>query len=469
MSSDLQGLVLPKKFDISKHAIEKIEKFNKDTIELLIPLPVVANLYVLSIVATLSIALSHLLKNKCDVKITFLLLTEQTNHSNYINGNIKKHLKTVMNHKHLFAMTENLRTAEFKSLINLILLSLSQIDGMCKGKENVMKEMILSKVHYCDIDEYIETVKILPKTDELKEQNIKSEIDEYLKLFIQRSFLFSWDEISKNDDYDKRFKKLLAQKLGLWIQYSNINKNDNNKTICLSTETNSLLLTLKNDKKVKLENGNHLMDQFMECEKNDNQKLEIYGKGYSNCLFNQLSSIIKHCENDNLSSKKILFVNDDLSGVLNVNSDNFVLLGYQNPINQMVVERMGGTILTFVTPTSKYINNARNFVHCIDEFYFSGLFPKFSSKLFKTFTNIENIPYIKSDMAIAEDSDISVDKYSLVYRKTAFTKHTYPPIEAVAQKRRENIQNVQKDFLGLINGGFLTVQNNTMAELKLLL
>jgi len=469
----IQREIKVKPFNVTSDTLEKINEWDAEKIDLVVPLPIVANLYVLSIIASLSIVLSRLLKNNCDVEITFLLLTEQTNHSKMINNDIKKHIKSITNHDNSFALTENIRTAEFKSLINIILLSLAEIKS-----EGI--EMISSKVTYIDIDVYIEQ-----NIDQLKIGKLDDKkIDEYLKTFIQNSFLFIWDEIPGNYEVDKRFKNSLKLKLDTlkldtsWIQNATIKKIDNDNTIKLSSsnEEDILLLSLNNDdKKVRLKMGDIEIDNFMKGEKNDELKLEMYGEGYCNCYFNQLLSIISHLKKIDDSKrpnrKKIVCINDDLSDIFNVDldSDNLVLLSYPNPIQQKTFEKMDENIPVFVTVTSKYINCDTNYANYIDEFHFSELIIKLNSELFKSVVDIRS-EYAKK---IGRD-DYTEDEIAQNYfeHRMGTLKNMQEPINETLKQASDRFDQMRKSRIKLVevvNNGFLKIQNDTVAELKYLL
>ncbi len=110
-------------------------------------------------------------------------------------------------------------------------------------------------------------------------------------------FLFSWDEILGNDSVRLDF---LKQKFSIdWIKTAKIEKTDD-RTIIVSTEKNSLLLKLNNEKtKLNLEIDDGRTDEFI--TKTENNKLNIYKEikvvyysgskyicyydrcGYSNC------------------------------------------------------------------------------------------------------------------------------------------------------------------------------------------
>lgn len=471
----IQREIKVKPFNVAQKTKEKLNEWGAEKIDLLVPLPIVANLYVLSIFATLSIVLSHLLKNKCDVEITFLLLAEQTNHSKIINNDIKKHIKSITNHKNSFALTENIRTAEFKSLINIILLSLVEI-------KNGGTEMISSKVTYIDIDAYIKQEIIQSKIGKLDDKSI----DEYLKTFIQNSFLFIWDKIPGNDEDNKRFKNLLKLKLDAlkldasWIQKATIRKIDNDNTIKLSSSntTDILLLRLNNDdKKVRLIMGDTEIDNFMKGEKNDELELEMYGEGYCNCYFNQLLSIIDHLKEINNSKrpnrKKILCINDDLSDIFNVDldSDNLVLLSYPNPIQQKTFKKMDENIPVFATVTSEYFNCESKYANYIDEFHFSELIINLNSKLFESDVNIrtEYIKQIGIDDEKLTEHEIAQQYFE--YRRDTL-KNMQKPVSETLKQSTDKYDKICKSRIKLIevvNNGFLKVQNDTVAELKYLL
>lgn len=379
----LERMVESKQFYVD---LKSINNWKNEEVELIAPLPIVSNIYVLSVLATVSEVLSRLLKNNCGVKIIFLLLTERTKNSSYIRDAIELHIKTIMDKEDIFTLTEDVRTTEFESLINIILISLAEIEDKKDGKKNTMKEMILSKVDYFNIVTYIE--EHIPKVD------------------------------------------VPTQKI--------------------------------EDAKQRIE-APYLKDFLFESSTN------------SESLFVQLLSMINYFRNS--EKKKILCINKDIKPAFDgSNPDHFVVLDYPNPINKKVIKRTGDMIPTFITATSKYINDTgdseflkqlgaknisdedlpSNFQYCIDEYHFSGLLSKLKSLLFKSGLSIH-------DMSKYEDDR----------EKTLDLLKSEQPSESeyvqIAPRLFEEMKKNQRELLELINDGFLSVQNNTMAELKYLL
>jgi flagellar biosynthesis protein FlhG len=91
---------------------------------------------------------------------------------------------------------------------------------------------------------------------------------------IERSYLFSWDEIPGNDS--ERFIEFLIEKFGIdWVKIARIEKIDDNKTIRVSTEKKSLSLRLNDGKtKVNLQIDDGRADEFV--VKTKNGKLNVY-------------------------------------------------------------------------------------------------------------------------------------------------------------------------------------------------
>ena len=385
----LERLVEPKPFSVD---LKNIDNWKNEEVELIAPLPIVSNIYVLSVLATLSKVLSRLWENGCGVKITFLLLTERTKNSPYIRDAIELHIKTIMDKEDIFALTEDVRTAEFKSLINNILISLAKIEDKKDGKKNTMKEMILSWVDYIDIDNYI------------KKKHIPEKID---------------NRTQKIEDAKEKIK------------------------------------------------ADYLKDFLFKSSTG------------SESLFVQLLSMINYFRNSEI--KRILCINKDIKPAFDgPNSDYFVLLDYPNPIDEAIIKRTGNMIPTFITPTSKYINDTgnsevlrqlgatnisnkdlpSNFQYCIDEYHFSGLLNALDSLLFKLDLNIHR-----------EDKDIYTDKRNgpLKPMITAIKKGILIDDKKNSEDFKKNYRNPQKEILQSIDNGFLTIQNDTMAELKYLL
>jgi len=201
----------------------------------------------------------------------------------------------------------------------------------------------------------------------------------------------------------------------------------------------------------------------------------------SESLFVQLLSMINYFRGS--EEKKILCINKDIKPAFDgSNPDHFVLLGYPNPINKNVIKRTGNMIPTFITATSKYINDTgdseflkqlgaknisdddlpSNFQYCIDEYHFSGLLDKLNSLLFNT------------DLSIHVDRKYKGNRKEAIRQLTAIEQPNEDDsgddrFVQTARQLLEEIQKNQRKLLESINDGFLSVQNNTMAELKYLL
>ena len=87
-------------------------------------------------------------------------------------------------------------------------------------------------------------------------------------------YLFSWDEISGNDN--GKLIEFLKQKFGIdWVKTAEIEKIDNDNTIKVSTEINHLSLSLNDEKtKVYLKIDDDRTYEFI--AKTKNGKLNIY-------------------------------------------------------------------------------------------------------------------------------------------------------------------------------------------------
>jgi len=89
-------------------------------------------------------------------------------------------------------------------------------------------------------------------------------------------YLFSWDKIQGNDN--EKLIEFLMQYFNIeWIKAAKINKNDDGKIIWVTTDTNSLSLTLNNEKtnvNLKIDDGR--TDKFI--VKTENGDLNIYNK-----------------------------------------------------------------------------------------------------------------------------------------------------------------------------------------------
>jgi len=86
-------------------------------------------------------------------------------------------------------------------------------------------------------------------------------------------YLFSWDKIPGNDD--ENLKEFLIKKFSItWVRAAEIKKNDDIKTIRITSETNFLLLTL-NDKEntVSLEIDDGRTDIFIVKSENGERKI----------------------------------------------------------------------------------------------------------------------------------------------------------------------------------------------------
>jgi len=89
-----------------------------------------------------------------------------------------------------------------------------------------------------------------------------------------KTYLFSWDEISGNDD--ERIIEILKDKLKIeWAKTENISKIDDGKTIIVSNKEKSLSLKLNDEEtKVNLKIDDGRVDEF--TVKAENGKLKIY-------------------------------------------------------------------------------------------------------------------------------------------------------------------------------------------------
>jgi len=97
--------------------------------------------------------------------------------------------------------------------------------------------------------------------------------------YVDKTYLFSWDEISGNDD--DRIIEILKDKLKIeWAKTENISKIDDGKTIIVSNKEKSLSLKLNDEKtKVNLKIDDGRVDEF--TVKTENGKLNIYDKTLS--------------------------------------------------------------------------------------------------------------------------------------------------------------------------------------------
>lgn len=95
-----------------------------------------------------------------------------------------------------------------------------------------------------------------------------------LSLRLNYEYLFSWNKIPGNDN--KRLIEFLEQKLGIkWVKTAEIEKIDENRTIRVSTEKNSLSLKLNAEKtQIELEIDDGRTDEFV--VKTENGELNIY-------------------------------------------------------------------------------------------------------------------------------------------------------------------------------------------------
>jgi hypothetical protein len=96
-------------------------------------------------------------------------------------------------------------------------------------------------------------------------------------------YLFCWDKIP-GDDTD-RFKEFLIRKYGInWVKTTEFNKTDNDMTINVSYEMNSLSLKLNNEKtKAILTIGDGRTEDFIATVESD--KLKIYPQEIQSILF----------------------------------------------------------------------------------------------------------------------------------------------------------------------------------------
>jgi len=115
---------------------------------------------------------------------------------------------------------------------------------------------------------------------------IENEILKRVDDLVLDKYLFSWDDISGNDN--GRLKEFLKQDFSIdWVKTAKIEKIDNGKTIKVSTEKNNLSLKLNDEQtEVNLEIDDDRTDKFV--VKVENSKLNIYlDKNTSTGLPNQ--------------------------------------------------------------------------------------------------------------------------------------------------------------------------------------
>jgi len=112
---------------------------------------------------------------------------------------------------------------------------------------------------------------VIYRTNQVPEENYQK----FLELIgIKPEFLFSWEKIPGNDD--ERLIEFLIQNFGIeWIKAAEISKNDDGKTIRVTSDTNFLSLTLNDEKtNVNIEIDDGRTDEFI--VKTENGELNIY-------------------------------------------------------------------------------------------------------------------------------------------------------------------------------------------------
>ncbi len=132
--------------------------------------------------------------------------------------------------------------------------------------------------------QYIEQLRYLTSKDWFIEKFpfFKLEYDKYLKKNIDivleaiktELYLFSWDNITKNDDM--RLIEFLKDRFNIeWVKKENISKTEDCKTIIVSNKEKSLSLKLNDEKtKVNLKIDDGRVDEF--AVKTENGELNIY-------------------------------------------------------------------------------------------------------------------------------------------------------------------------------------------------
>ena len=120
----------------------------------------------------------------------------------------------------------------------------------------------------------------------LNVMELQRKIDDLINPDKETKYLFSWDEISGNDD--ERLTKFLKNELKIeWAKSENINKNDNDKTITVSNNKKSLSLKLDDEEnKVILKIDDGKVEEF--TVKTENGKLNIYDQ---NLIYSPLTKI----------------------------------------------------------------------------------------------------------------------------------------------------------------------------------
>lgn len=153
---------------------DKIEGFKKDKSEvnILVPIPPVANVYILGVYAALSRVLELLSdQGKIDpdhIKIKFLLMKDVMKKINIIEDPIVDHYSEMIEGLEKVDDTIiEIRSAEFKSLTSTVLIGLNDVKT---------KEIVLKSLEYYDIEKYLDV-----KAD----TDFKKHIEEFRELAVK--------------------------------------------------------------------------------------------------------------------------------------------------------------------------------------------------------------------------------------------------------------------------------------------
>ena len=325
------------------------------------------------------------------------------------------------------------------------------------------------------LKEYLMTIN----NDELYDLENKFPFLDIEKL--KKKYLFSWDEISGNDD--KRIIEILKDKLKIeWVETENISKFDDGKTIIVSNKEKSLSLKLNDEKnKVILKIDDGRVDEF--TVKTEHGKLNIYAKNNVKPE-NTLLRIIKELEIDEdyivkkfeSSNKKI----SDFEFII-FRTDWFVFRFNSNTLSNMHFElfhafllhpyltqktighlfKKNRKILGIGSDTSS-LNNPINYVNIANAVPFvqnacyassnEGIFDE--TEISEDFLNGYLFSYYDEELKIDVTSDILVEKIINIFKNENISLSEDISIEKIGTGKYMIINNEESYIITKIENKF---------------
>jgi len=181
-------------------------------------------------------------------------------------------------------------------------------------------------------------LKIKDKRELFKRLLIDNSFNDY-KILITPEYLFSWDNIQKNDC--RTLIKFLNGQFDIdWVKTAKIEKIDDNKTIKVYTKKNYLLLTLNDEKtRVDIKIDDVRVDKFI--VKTEYGRLNIYNE--ANILDYVLDKIFEHPHPfDTLHAENVLNEGKIIENVRYTDLDNDLIALQLLGLDEMQIEYSSG-------------------------------------------------------------------------------------------------------------------------------